>query len=125
MSVPAAESSRGLPKSARLRRRRDFQWVFSNAVRSADRYFTALARRRDGGEGRLGLAISVRRAGRHVTRNRIKRLVRESFRHRRDRLNGLDIVVMARRGARDATNAELYQSLARHWDRLAKQCRRS
>lgn len=125
MSVPRTETSRGLPKSARLRRRRDFQRVFSDAVSSADRYFTALARPGNGGGGRLGLAISVRRSGRHVTRNRIKRLVRESFRHHRERLSGLDIVVMARRGVRDATNEELYRSLARHWDRLAKRCRRS
>lgn len=57
----------------------------------------------------------VRRA---VERNRIKRLVRESFRRHRDELAGLDIVVLVRPGIAQAGNASLLASLDHHWERL-------
>jgi ribonuclease P protein component len=49
-------------------------------------------------EARLGLAVS-RRVGGAVVRNRVKRRVREWFRHRRGLLAGLDLVVTARPAA--------------------------
>lgn len=55
---------------------------------------------------RLGLAIS-KRAGNAVHRNRIKRLVREVFRHRAAAFAGLDLVVTARPGASDKALAEV------------------
>lgn len=48
---------------------------------------------------RLGLTVS-RKVGNAVVRNRVKRRVREWFRHEADMLpSGLDIVVIARRDA--------------------------
>ena len=71
---------------------------------------------------RLGLAISKRNIKTAVGRNRIKRLVREGFRHNLTQLAGLDIVVLSRRNTYDTSNAALQQSLNRHWRRLAKRC---
>ncbi len=68
---------------------------------------------------RLGLAVSKRAAKRAVDRSRLKRLARESFRHRAVR-GGRDYVVIARPGAAAAANAEILASLARHFDRLAR-----
>jgi len=51
-----------------------------------------------GGSARLGLAVS-RRVGNAVERNRVKRLVRETFRRRRRTLAGLDLVVTGRPAA--------------------------
>ncbi len=74
---------------------------------------------------RLGLAIS-RKAARHaVDRNRIKRIVRDSFRHQTQHLGGLDIVVLGRRGVDELTNSALRQTLEHHWKRLARRCERS
>lgn len=55
-----------------------------------------------------------------VARNRIKRVIRESFRHNKVTLSGIDFVVLSRMGADDVDNQILFDSLERHWDRLRK-----
>ncbi|UEX78055.1 ribonuclease P protein component [Sediminicurvatus halobius] len=113
--------TRAFPRSARLTRPAQYRRVFQGAERFADRYFTLLAA---GGapEPRLGLAISRRVAPRAVDRNRLKRLVRESFRAQRAALPAVDAVVMARPAARHAGNAELAAALDRLWRRMAQRC---
>ncbi|MBK5930453.1 ribonuclease P protein component [Halochromatium salexigens] len=115
------------PRSARLLDSRCYDRVFADARRSADRYFTILARTTDGhsadeslSAARLGLAISKRSAPRAVARNRIKRVIRESFRHARADLPNADLVVLCRRAAVDADNATLRASLAMHWQEIAR-----
>lgn len=68
-------------------------------------------------EARLGLAISKKHCKLAVGRNRLKRLVRESFRHHRAGLSGLDIVVLNQPAAMRASNKALFDSLQRHWQR--------
>ncbi len=65
----------------------------------------------DGSPARLGLAIAKKRAKRALDRNRIKRVVRETFRHNMDSLNGKEIVVMNRDATASATSAVLRQTL--------------
>ncbi len=74
---------------------------------------------------RLGLAVGVRSAGNAVNRNRIKRLVRESFRHRQQELPAVDLVVNARPAAGKAANAEIAESVGVLWSRIAQRCARS
>jgi len=111
----------GLPRTARLLDKAQFQQVFDEARKSIDPYFTVLARRNPHSGARLGLAIAKKCARRAVDRNRLKRLVRESFRIERADLPDVDLVVMCRRDAVAADNARLAASLARHWARIRKQ----
>jgi len=96
----------------------EYKRVFSRPKRSADAFFTVLAMVSARQPARLGLAISKKQASRAVDRNRLKRLIRESFRHHRKELAGLDLVVMARRPALDAGNSRLFRSLRNHWQEL-------
>ncbi len=88
-------------------------------MRSADHFFTVLMRENERGCARLGLAVGKKQVPGAVARNRIKRLVRESFRHHSTALEGFDVVVLCRSSCR-ASNEELRRSLAKHWQRLAK-----
>ena len=80
----------------RLAGKQDFAGVFERGRRSADRCFTMLGCANGLEIGRLGLAISRKAARRATSRNRLKRLAREAFRHHQHTLAGLDVIVMAR-----------------------------
>jgi len=106
----------------RLLKPAEFSRVFKQAIRSSDRMLTILAAPNDLGHPRLGLAISKKNARRAVDRNRIKRIIRESFRQKQNLLPDIDLVVMAKPQTKSAMNAELFTSLEHHWDRLIEQC---
>jgi ribonuclease P protein component len=71
---------------------------------------------------RIGLAVAVRTAGGSVQRNRIRRVIRESFRLHQHELPGADIIVSARARARDAPGPELHAALAALWKKVAGVC---
>ncbi len=107
-------------KDNRLLNAAAFGRVFDKASRSRDELFTVLCRRNDKQEARLGLAISKRHCRRATARNRIKRIIRESFRKQQELLAGLDIVVINQPRAAGVTNRELFESLDKHWQRCRK-----
>jgi ribonuclease P protein component len=94
-----------------------FGRVFDRATRSRDNLFTVLCRQNDTATARLGLAISKKHCRRASVRNRIKRVIRESFRQQQTLLSGLDVVVMNNPAAAVASNIEMFASLDRHWAR--------
>lgn len=109
----------GLPREARLRRAADFAALRSSAGRLSSGSFRIRFGSNEAGVARLGLAVSKRVSKRAVDRNRIKRQIRESFRHMRHELPAVDILVMAREQACDADTASLRRDLMRLWQRLA------
>ena len=82
-----------------------------------------LARTCDGSRSlpRLGIIVARRHLPRATARNRFKRAVRESFRHRQHDLPGLDVIVLARPGGNTMDTTELFQELDRAWGKLGKQ----
>lgn len=92
-----------------------FSRVFADARRSRDRLFTVLSRRNGSETARLGLAIAKKHVKHATQRNRIRRIVRESFRRHLSTLAGLDVVVMAQSATSGADNDMLFDSLAKHW----------
>lgn len=114
------------PSHLRLLSSGDFQLVFkATECRSSDKALTVLARHNGLNHARLGLAISKRFIKTAVGRNRIKRLVRESFRQHQASLSGLDIVVLNRDTAHKTSNLDLTKALKAHWRRVAKRCEKS
>lgn len=83
--------------------------------RHADALFVVQAVANEAGEARLGMAVAIRAAGNAVRRNRIRRLIRESFRMHRQELPAVDVLVTARAAAAAATNRAVFESLAQHW----------
>jgi ribonuclease P protein component len=71
------------------------------------------------GEARLGMAVGARAAGNAVSRNRIRRLIRESFRMHREELPPVDLLVTAKPAARAAGNREILESLEAFWRKIA------
>lgn len=96
----------------------EYRQVFQKAKRSADDSFMVLARANGNLPARLGLAIAKKQVKHAVDRNRIKRIIRESFRHSSARLFGYDFVVLARRDTAQHNNDKLFTSLEKHWQKL-------
>ena len=109
------------PRSYRLTRADQYNRVFKQAIRSSDKALTLLARPNGLTHPRLGLAISKKCAKLAVSRHRIKRLVRESFRKHNLALPPLDIVVTCRPVILGMTNSQLRVALERHWQKLRTQ----
>ncbi len=64
------------------------------------------------------MAVSVRAAGNSVNRNRLRRVIRESFRMYRQEMPPVDVLVTARAPAAAVANRELFGSLARIWQEI-------
>lgn len=111
-------------RSVRLVQSRGYQRVFrSKQCKSTDRFLTLLALRNELNHPRLGLAITKKKIKTAVARQRLKRLIRESFRRQKKALSGLDIVVMSQSQAAEISNDILFGSLARHWEVLVRRCK--
>ena len=117
--MPESRKNLSFARAQRLVNAAQFKRVFGDARRSSDRYFTVLAIANDTGHPRLGLAIARKRVRRAVGRNRLKRLIRESFRNHAPEMAALDVVVMSRFDGQ-ASNRAISESLSRHWARLSR-----
>jgi len=123
-----ADRKAGLPRKAAFTRKQkltkaiDFNRVFNKPFVSSDACFKVLARTNEGELPRLGMAVSRQIDKRAVGRNRIKRIVRESFRLQYSQCGAcLDIVILPRRESATMCNEKLFNSLKHHWARLENQ----
>jgi ribonuclease P protein component len=111
-----------LPRQWRLSGATEFSRVFEQAVVSADTGFKVLGRRTGQENSRLGMAVSRQVDKRAVQRNRLKRVIRESFRTHylsdSPRRPATDIVVLPRRQAVVTSNEQLFDQLSRHWAQI-------
>jgi len=102
----------GFGREARLTSGRDFRQVFDQGRKAVGRWL--ILWHRDGPAdrpARLGLSVSSKVGG-AVRRNRLKRLLRESFRRRRaDLPKGLELVAYPRPGCPWTTQAEAERDL--------------
>ena len=111
-----------LPARLRVRHKRDFDVAYARGRRMGDGFFTVTIRSNPVGAPRLGLAVAVKMAGGAVARNRLRRIIRESFRLHQLELPAADLVVSARPPARTATAGALRASLAALWKKVGEQC---
>jgi len=123
MSALGAPPGFRQPKSRRLVCSTEYQSVIAQDCRSKDALFVVYAYGNGRQFGRLGVTVSRRVSLRAVERNRIKRAIRESFRHQQEILVGLDIVTIARGATKGIETNQLFVSLEAHWRRVDRQCR--
>lgn len=106
-------------KEMRLRKRREFLAVQETGKKFHGRHFLAViapgesTNGHEAGTGRVGITVT-KKIGNAVTRNRIKRLVREYARRNDWVPAGMDMVVIAKRSAAELHGyAEVAADLAR------------
>lgn len=102
-------------RQVRLTQAKQYRYVFAKAKRFGNRSMTILVRENEITHPRLGLAIAKKCAKRAVDRNRIKRLIRESFRHHQLILPNIDIIIMCRPLILQQSNDEISQQLQKQW----------
>ncbi|MDD3815585.1 MAG: ribonuclease P protein component [Desulfocapsaceae bacterium] len=101
-----------LPKSHLLRKGWEFEQVYKQGRRLHGKGFTLIFNRNELGYSRIGISVHRQIRG-AVKRNRIKRIIRESFRlHRELYPECADIIFAVRPGMELASTAEINQAVA-------------
>lgn len=116
-------------KSLRLLTPRDFKQVFDAAAfKVSTKEVLILARVNQLDHPRLGLVIAKKHVRRATERNRIKRVIRETFRHQQQLFTGpemgLDVVVLARGGVDRLDNRALHEQFNSLWRQLQRKAGR-
>lgn len=112
------------PRQLRLLTAGDFQFVFDKAeFKVPDKQVLILARPNKLGHPRLGFVISKKNVRRAVKRNRVRRIIRESFRLHQHQLPAVDMIVLARQGIDDLDSSELHKLAKKSWSRLNKKAK--
>ena len=121
---PPSDPRRRFQPKQRVLRPGDFQLAYRTGRRCGTELFAATIRMNAYGMPRLGLSVAARTIGNAVARNRLKRLVRESFRLSQHHLPNADILIGARPPARTAGAPELRAGLERLWKKILSECAR-
>ena len=96
-----------------LKKNSDFQLVFKNGKSKANRNFIMYILKNGSDKNFLGISVS-KKVGNSVIRHRIKRLLKESYRLHENMFNsGLNIVIIARKGADELDYHQTSRSLLR------------
>ena len=99
-----------------------FSRVFnSTSARASHKNLLLLAVPNGLGHHRLGIIVAKKHVRLAVQRNRFKRVVREFFRTGEDCVEGLDVIVMARKGVDTLDNNTLSTILRQQWQKLLQQ----
>lgn len=110
-----------LPAENRLVGSIEFRSVFGHHLKYRDRNWIILFRGNDRLIARLGMAITKKNVRKAVQRNRLRRIIREAFRIRKDLLTGLDIVVLVSYSINTLTRKEQATTLGNLFDKLILQ----
>lgn len=109
-------------KKQRLLSASDYKEVFDlNNVKISNSSLLILAKPSSGDQSRLGLVIAKKNIPTAVQRNRVKRVVRETFRHQEFTV-AMDIVFLARNRANQLSTQQLTQLLNSAWLDLEAKC---
>lgn len=102
---------RKMKKTESIKKNEVFREIYSTGKSYANKNLVMYMKKNKTQENRLGISVS-KKVGNSVVRHRITRLIRESYRlNEHSILEGLDIVVVARTGAKGKNYSEMEGSL--------------
>ena len=97
--------------SESLKKNKDFQHVYRKGKSYANKLLVMYVLKNGSDTNRLGISVS-KKVGNSVVRHHVTRLIRESYRLQEEMFNsGLDIVVIARAGAKESTYYDIEKAL--------------
>lgn len=100
-----------MKRSETLKRNEDFKEIYSTGKSYANKYLIMYVKKNNMDINRIGISVS-KKVGNSVVRHRITRLIRESYRLSEDNFaSGLDIIVVARAGAKGKKYSEIESAL--------------
>lgn len=106
-------------KNSRLLKPAEFKRVFDNtALRGSTSCLLVLATPNDKAQPRLGFVIAKKQLKLAVDRNRVKRIIRESFRQNQHQLQSNDFVILARSGILKLDNQQIREMIDNQWFKM-------
>jgi len=112
-------------RAMKMNNPRDYSRVFRQAKRVSGKGLTILTVENSVGHPRLGLAIAKKHLKLASRRNRLKRIIRESFRQHQSDFANIDIVVLTRPDITKRESAQLWKALEQHWLTVVAQWQKS
>jgi len=113
------------PKQHRLLKRREFTKILQKGLKIVDPYMVILACSSEQDTSRLGLIVSKKVGKKAVTRNLVKRRLRETYRQLPNKPMGLDLVVIARFPLTEASQQQVDKSFQKSLSRLLRKMQTS
>ncbi len=106
------------PRSHRLTNKAEYKSLFDKSNKVSQRCFLVLFKPNQKLNARLGLVIGKRAINSAVIRNQVKRILRESFRQHKEKLKGLDIIIIARQQCDKLGKQKLREGIDQLWEKL-------
>ncbi len=108
------------PKTSRLLKRSQFLKLSTKGKKIHTGSFIAIALKGEKTNHRIGITVS-KKVGNAVERNRIKRIIREYIRHKKDFLPGiLDINIIAKKSLSGLENSRIIEKLDKLFNKIAR-----
>jgi len=106
-------------KTIILAEKLNFDLVFSSPTNSEDKFFAVFYAPNTTPRNRIGVSIAKKFVNKATKRNKLKRLIKNSFLHGLNCETGVDVVVKAKyQASRVAGDKILLESLANHWQKI-------
>ena len=99
----------------------NFNHVLSSNTRSEDELFSVFFVKNKTNRCRLGVSLPKKTIAKAATRNKIKRIIKNSFNVFFQTTKGIDVVVRAKREPQTNTSDKILQSLDQHWKTVMSQ----
>ena len=108
-------------KTIILAEKLNFDRVFSSSTTSEDKFFAVFYMFNQTSRNRIGVTTAKKIVNKATKRNKLKRLIKNSFLNSLKRKGGFDVVVRVKHQAsRVADDKILIESLTSHWQKIMK-----